>query len=239
MKHILIEGIKGSFDDAMTKVFLMGFGPRPMYDRPGVAVRIESEDGSDIVGCVIPHRAGRAGCKCREEDTCYYCPGNPFYEVSDGCFLFRCSPAWTETSVLPVGTPLLLDMECPEFKSKVRPEQLSGFRGIMRANEGARRRRKRRRYDKSGLPVSQRGENGENDDEAVQKTYLSVRLNIPNTYSGIHGKIRVSFAATSVDHRNTEDMRSVYVEPQYLRFVEGTPPSAVLKGILLNTGRVN
>lgn len=223
--HIVIEGIMGSFNKAMDCIFATGFGPRAMFDRCGVCVALDDEE----VACVVCHSSLPVGA-CRRQN-CFYCPNHPFYLVDkgNGQDIMHCTPAWLDEHVVKVGTQLLLDLTCQEFQSIIRPGQLEG-----RVEGEADPSRRVQDYDEYGNPVgSSRGRNGGQRPNPNDMQYLEVRLDMPNSYTPVHGKIRVTFAGIPVSSRNAMDTRSLYVQPCSLRLPGNVPEHCVLPSIML------
>lgn len=131
--------------EMQNKVFKLGFGPIPYYRRPGVLVHISplhkdhNERSKFKLGVIVAHRPGVHGCKygvfcehnnsdnsnnplLQQDECCYFCQDNPFYEVRFVCSQdedvpHQLSPRKTtcriqqervQERVLPMGTRLLL-----------------------------------------------------------------------------------------------------------------------------------
>lgn len=222
--HVLIEGFMGGFNKAMDSIFATGFGPRAMFDRCGVCVAFEDE-----VACVVCHSSLPVGT-CKRQN-CFYCPNHPFYLIDrgDAQGIMHCTPAWLDQHVVKVGAQLLLDLTCQEFQSIIRPEQLQanmeGEADPSRTGQG---------YDEYGNPTgTSRARDARQRSNQNDLQYLEVRLDMPNSYTPVHGKIRVTFAGIPVSSRNAVDTRSVYVQPSSLRLPGGVPEHCVLPSIML------
>jgi hypothetical protein len=176
-------------------------------------VAYEEDDGNDgivnRVSCIMPHRCGENGCKHSSDQTCYYCPHNPFYEllVYSDRPVIRMMPYHAPELVIKVGTLLLLDIECESFRTLVKPSQIS--------NSTKKRKRSRISYDANGeiiAPVT----DDEDDTVVNNNRFIQVRLDIPRNYTPVHGKLYVSIHVRYQVSSSTEDMRSIYVNPEDL-----------------------
>jgi hypothetical protein len=136
---------------------------------------------------------------------------------------------------MPVGKLLLLDTQCEAFKTLVKPSQMT--------HVSKKRKRQVVTYDSLGVPVpvslspsAVSGKNfaclshpnlsrngARNLTENRRKTigadgsrFIQVRLDVPRNYTPVHGKLYVSIHARYEVSRCTEDIRSIYVNPEDL-----------------------
>jgi hypothetical protein len=132
-EHILgrVTPACSSVSDMQNRLFRLGFGPMPNFRRAGVLLNISpNEDDDDdassyMLGCIVAHRHGLHGCTCPsapdgddEDARCYFCCGNPFYEVlfNNDCSdpsQWRTVPVTSSRAcfrALPVGTKLLVSI---------------------------------------------------------------------------------------------------------------------------------
>jgi hypothetical protein len=124
-----------SVSDMQNRMFKLGFGPMPNFRRAGVLLNIapnkdDDDDASSyMLGCIVAHRHGVHGCSCpalpsadhpedQEDARCYFCCGNPFYEVlfSNGggdpsqWRTVPVTPARACFRAVPVGTKMLVSV---------------------------------------------------------------------------------------------------------------------------------
>lgn len=115
--------VLGTFHACQQALFASGVGPVPYLRRPGIAVRTPSG-----IGCVVPHRHARSGCRAAPTSRCYFCVNNPYVEasVSPGEPVHRCcaEALLRGDTLVRAGTALLLSLECPDFVAAFLPHQV-------------------------------------------------------------------------------------------------------------------
>jgi hypothetical protein len=157
----------------------------------------------------MPHRCHQNGCRHSEQGrVCYFCPYNPFYEllVDTRESVVRRSPSDVCKLVMPVGKLLLLDTQCEAFTTLVKPSQMSQLT--------KKRKRAVVAYDSLGVPVPVSSETS--GVESATSRFIQVRLDVPRNYTPVHGKLYVSIHARYEVSSSTEDIRSIYVNPEDL-----------------------
>jgi hypothetical protein len=132
--------------------------------------------------------------------------------------------------VVAVGTLLLLDMQCEAFSKLVKPSQIN--------HASKKRKRVATTYDSLGIPVpasieTQEEVLDEDSDRFIQVCDVfamflrclwslftmfveQVRLDVPRNFTAVHGKLYVSIHVRYEVSRCTEDIRSIYVNPEDL-----------------------
>jgi hypothetical protein len=114
-------------DAIIESVYAMGYGPCPFFRRSGVLINTSESEGSASdpdsyrLGCVVPHSVDTHGCCHSHYRKCYFCPHNPFYEVSfsPDTTPVRVQPLRASHHVVAVGTKLLLSINSPELCAMV------------------------------------------------------------------------------------------------------------------------
>jgi hypothetical protein len=203
-----------SMDSIIDKIYHMGFGPCPFFRRSGVLIntcRDEMDQGNDDsrrLGCIVPHTLNVHGCCHSRYRKCYFCPQNPFYEVSFGVdeAKVRVQALRASLDVVPVGTQLLLSIDSPHLLSMVNCES-------MRIGGNPQRKRRRCKYDQSGVPMRVVSLQSENIDPEATNVfeYISVKLDICRNFAAYDGMIYVTLAVTYKNSSTAIDTKGLYV----------------------------
>ena len=197
-----------SFDEAMSLVCDLGFGPIPIYQRPSVCIPMD--DGNRVLG-VVPHSRNKGKCK-NTHTQCFYCIYEPFYHLKCGEIYKRFRAESLREHVLPIGATLYLDIQCQEFRSIVDySDQDNVQSGHGEGGDNV-------IFDEYGVPFIV---NEDSDDYRVHQSsrssqkFLEVRLDTPRNYTS-QDKIYVSFMCQERSNISP-NINSIYISPEHLR----------------------
>lgn len=183
------------------------------------------------MGCVLPHSAGVRGCRHTTNlRRCFYCPYNPFYEVTLGgneAEIIRCSPGVVESNVLCIATKLLLDVNCVDFSNLVENDAIQPGRNTEAIS------RDHVVYNEEGIAVQlhhQRGPAALSGDQQ----FLEVFVDTPRTFNPCYGKLFVSFQGRLISSRSTPHVKSLWVPVTALSFPTDSNSDNIRSFIWLN-----
>jgi hypothetical protein len=206
-------------DTIIEQVFAMGYGPCPFYRRSGVLINTSEDEcgtgdtDSYRLGCIVPHTAGVHGCRHSRYRRCYFCPRNPFYEVSftPAEKTVRVQALRASHHVVAVGTQLLLSIRSPELLAMVKCDH-------MRIDGVTQRKRRRCQYDQKGDPLEIPVQLDEQHDSGHNVfEYIIARLDVCRNFASYDGMIYVTLAVTYRNSSTAVDTKGLYVSPGDLK----------------------